>query len=129
MLGLTGDLRPAADGTPGLDNPLVRMQDLTCGAAPTSPRYRREPMIRIYVLPLGTARINFEIIKPSTWTYISLKTVTLTGSSYQAVTTDSWDALDANVFVRVSLIYNGSFSAVRIGRSHRPMRLLLSCVY
>src|SRR5215211_4684809 len=39
---------------------------------------------RIYVLPLGTAKINFEVIKPSTWTYISLKTVTLSGSTYQA---------------------------------------------
>lgn len=78
---------------------------------------------RIYALPLGTAKLNLEIIKPSTWTYISLKTVTLTGSSYQAVTTDSWNALDVDVFVRVSLIYTGSFSAVRLDD------LAVQCIY
>lgn len=69
---------------------------------------------RIYVLPLGTAKINFEVIKPSTWTYLSLKTVTLSGSTYQSVTTNSWNAFDVDVFVRVSLIYTGGFSAVRL---------------
>ena len=78
---------------------------------------------RIYALPLGTARLNFEVIKPSTWTYISLKTVTLTGSTYQAVTTNSWNALDIDVFVRVSLIYTGSFSAVRLDD------LIVQCSY
>src|SRR5262245_18859776 len=69
---------------------------------------------RINVLPLGTATVNFEIIKPSTWTYISLKTVTLSGGTYQAVTTSAWNAVDADVFLRVSLIYTNGFSAVRL---------------
>lgn len=69
---------------------------------------------QIYVQPLGTAKLNFEVIKPSTWTYIALKTVTLSGGSYQAVTTNSWRALDADVVVRVSLLYTGGFSAIRV---------------
>jgi len=78
---------------------------------------------RIYVLPLGVAKVNFEIIQPSSWRYISLKTVTLSGSSYQAVITNSWNAVDIDVFVRVSLIYNGGFSAARVDD------LLVQCSY
>lgn len=69
---------------------------------------------QIYVQPLGTAKVNFEVIKPSTWTYIALKTVTLTGGSYQAVTTNTWNAVDVDVVVRVSLLYTGGFSAARV---------------
>jgi hypothetical protein len=78
---------------------------------------------RIYVLPLGTAKLNFEVIRPSTWTYLALKTVTLSGSTYQSVVTPSWDAYDNDVFVRVSLLYNNSFSAVRVDD------MLVQCYY
>jgi hypothetical protein len=69
----------------------------------------------IYIQPIiGTSKINFEVIDPSTWRYIALKTVTLTGGSYNAVSVGPFIPARKDAFVRVSLLGNGSASAARV---------------
>lgn len=70
---------------------------------------------QIYIQPvIGNSKLNFEVIDPSTWRYVALKTVTLSGTSYQRVTVGSFIPARKDVFVRVSLIGNGSTSAARV---------------
>jgi hypothetical protein len=57
---------------------------------------------QIYIQPLNTTTLNFEVIDPPTWTYVSLKTVTLPAGSYQRVLTDPFVPYRTDVFVRVS---------------------------
>ena len=68
---------------------------------------------RIDIRPFGSVKLNFEIIDPPTWTYVALKTVTLSGSAYQTVSVGPFVPA-GSVFVRVSLLGNGGFSAVRV---------------
>lgn len=60
----------------------------------------------IYLRPYGTnVKVNFEVIDPTTWTYIALKTVTLANSyTYQLVTTDEFVPYRKDVVVRVSVL-------------------------
>lgn len=69
---------------------------------------------QVYVRPFNSVTLNFEIIDPGTWTYVALQTVTLTGSSYQAVTINSFVPPNPNVFIRVSLTGNGNLSAAHV---------------
>jgi hypothetical protein len=70
---------------------------------------------RIYIQPvIGNSKVNFEVINPSNWTYIALKTVTLTGTSYQAVQTGEFIPARKDIFVRVSLLGNGNARAARV---------------
>jgi hypothetical protein len=72
---------------------------------------------RIFVRPVtSTVTVNLEIIEPSSWGYIALKTVTLSGSTYQAVTTDVWHAVHANVVVRLSVIGGAGLFTLRAAR-------------
>jgi hypothetical protein len=78
----------------------------TCGAS-------------IYLRPFpgadgGDVRVNVEVIDPSNWNYIALKTVTLTGSGYTQVSTPSWKPGPITVFVRVSLLGVGGYSGLRV---------------
>lgn len=61
---------------------------------------------QIYVRPWGNnVKINFEVIDPATWTYVSLKTVTLANnSSYQAITTDPFIPRKKELYIRVSVL-------------------------
>lgn len=68
-------------------------------------------------------KVNFEIINPSTWNYLSLKTVTLTGSGYTLATVPSWRGGPNTVYVRVSLLGGGAFSSIRVDD------LVLQCTY
>jgi hypothetical protein len=69
---------------------------------------------QIFVQSLGTAKVNFEIINPTSWTYIALETVTLSGGGYTAVEVGPWTPGPVDVYVRLSLLGNGGFSAVRV---------------
>jgi len=72
---------------------------------------------RIYLRPWGTnVKVNFEVIDPATWTYVSLKTVTLANSpTYQAVTTDLFVPYKKEVYVRVSVLAgNGTQIGVEV---------------
>jgi len=77
----------------------------------------------IYITGLSGARVNFEVINPSTWTYISLRTVTLSEGGYTMITVPSWRGGPNVVYVRVSLIGTGGFQAVRIDD------LVVQCTY
>ncbi|HBL59149.1 MAG TPA: hypothetical protein DDZ80_11710 [Cyanobacteria bacterium UBA8803] len=70
---------------------------------------------QIYIQPLiGSSKLNFEVIDPSTWRYVALKTVTVTGGSYQAVLVGPFIPARKDLFVRVSLLGNGTASAARV---------------
>lgn len=60
---------------------------------------------QVYIDPQFTARLNLEVINPSSWTYIALKTVTLGGSGvfYQAASV-GWVPVQPNVHFRVSVL-------------------------
>jgi hypothetical protein len=65
----------------------------------------------------GASQLNVEVIDPSTWNYLAVKTVTVSSTSYVTVGTDSWHAgASPNpVYVRISLLGNGSTtSTVRV---------------
>lgn len=64
----------------------------------------------IYIRPWGgNVTLNFEVIDPATWTYISLKTVTLpTTYTYQKVVTNAFIPYKKEVYVRVSVLNNGA---------------------
>ena len=69
----------------------------------------------IYLTGLRGAKVNFEIINASTNTYISLRTVTLSGGGYSQVTVPPWRGGPNTVYVRVSLLGNGvGFNLIRI---------------
>lgn len=88
----------------------AQLHQSSCGAA-------------IYISALSGSQLNFEVINPSTWTYIALKTVTLSGGGYTLVTVGPWVPGPLTVFIRVSLLGNGGFSAVRVDD------LLVQCQY
>jgi hypothetical protein len=69
---------------------------------------------QVYVAALGPANVNFEIIDPPTWTYIALRSVHLTGGGYTAVEVGPWVPGPIDVYVRISLVGTGGFSAVRV---------------
>jgi len=64
----------------------------------------------IYLRPYqANVKVNFEVIDPTTWTYIALKTVTLVNNgSYQLVMTDVFVPHRSDVYVRVSVLGNGT---------------------
>jgi hypothetical protein len=68
--------------------------------------------VTIWVRPLGVTRFNVEVINPSDWTYISLRTVTLGTSSgyqpYQQISVPTWTPHTRDVVFRVSQIDIGT---------------------
>jgi hypothetical protein len=78
----------------------------------------------IYVQAVNyPAVVNFEVIDPASWTYISLKTAALNPGGYQQLVTPSWAATRVDVVVRVSVIGYGSVSDIRVDD------LTVQCVY
>lgn len=69
----------------------------------------------IYVQTAG-AKLNIEVIDPSTWNYVALNTVTVpsTGSGYTLVSVGPWLADIKYVHFRVALLANGGSSWVRL---------------
>jgi hypothetical protein len=61
----------------------------------------------VYIDPGFTRRLNIEVINPSNWTYLALKSVTLGGNGvfYQAASL-TWTAQQTNIHFRVSVIGN-----------------------
>jgi len=72
--------------------------------------YPGSAAVEIYLRPYGNnVKVNLEVIDPSNWTYIALKTVTLANSyTYQYVATDWFTVNRPNVFVRVSVLASGT---------------------
>jgi hypothetical protein len=66
----------------------------------------------IWVRPIGITKFNIEVINPSDYTYISLKTVTIgTASGYfpfQQLTVPTWTPRNRNILFRVSLVDIGT---------------------
>ena len=56
--------------------------------------------------PAGT-QVNVEVIDPSTWNYLAVKTVTLSGNGYADYGTPTWKSTIDPVVFRVSLLANG----------------------
>ena len=54
----------------------------------------------IYVEALGAARINFEVIDPTTWTYIALNSVTVSSGGYQPIAVGPFYPPPYDVYVR-----------------------------
>jgi len=94
----------------------------TVSLTPFQPGRTLNCATQIYIKPFGTATVSLEVIDPSTWTYVALKTVTLSGDSYKAVTTAPFIPPHKDVFVRISLTGDG-YRAVRIDD------LIVQCQY
>lgn len=78
----------------------------------------------IYVQAVNhPAVVNFEVINPANWTYISLKNAALNPGGYQQLVTPSWAANQVDVVVRVSALGYGSISDIRVDD------LTVQCVY
>jgi hypothetical protein len=61
----------------------------------------------VYIAP-PAGQVNFEIINPADWTYISRKTNDdRPDTSYHAVTVPLWHPTTADVVVRISVVLNG----------------------
>ncbi|GAA1748983.1 hypothetical protein [Luedemannella helvata] len=67
----------------------------------------------IYLTGLSGAKVNIEVINPSTWTYISLRQVTLTGGGYTQYTVPSWTGGPNTVYVRIALVGSGAYQLIR----------------
>jgi hypothetical protein len=69
----------------------------------------------IHVRAPSGARVNFEIIRPSNWTYIALLPATVSAStSYQPLVLNDWNGSARNVFVRLALIGEGTLKTIRV---------------
>ncbi len=68
----------------------------------------------IYLNGLSGAKVNFEIINPSNWTYISLSNITLSGAGYKLYTVPVWRGGPNTVYIRVSLIGTGTYNLIRV---------------
>jgi hypothetical protein len=69
----------------------------------------------IHVRAPNGARVNFEIIRRSDWTYVALLPVTLAAStSYQPLVLNNWNGGAREVFVRVALIGEGTTKTIRV---------------
>ncbi len=89
----------------------AQLHSVRCGAA-------------MYIkAPAGTAKVNLEVINPNNWTYIALKSVTLSSSSYTAVVTPTWIPGPIDVYLRVSLVGQGGFSIIRVDDAY------IQCTY
>jgi hypothetical protein len=77
----------------------------------------------VYVNGLSGAKVNFEVIEPASWTYLSLRSVTLTGGGYTQITVPPWSGGPNTVFVRISLLGAGSFNSIRVDD------LTVQCIY
>ncbi len=68
----------------------------------------------VYLTGLSGAKVNVEVINPSTWTYISLRQVTLTGGGYTQYAVPSWTGGPNTVYVRIALVGSGAYQLVRV---------------
>ncbi|MEV8514888.1 hypothetical protein [Dactylosporangium sp. NPDC051484] len=70
---------------------------------------------QIWLQQAPGTRVNFEIINPSTWTYISLNQITLPNDwQWHAYTSGSWKPGPVDVVVRVSAVSTGGFAGVKV---------------
>jgi hypothetical protein len=68
----------------------------------------------IYLQGFDGAKVNVEVIDPSTWTYVALNTVTISGSGYRQYTVGPWTGGPNTVYMRVSLLGTGAYNLIRI---------------
>jgi hypothetical protein len=68
----------------------------------------------IYLQGFDGAKVNVEVIDPSSWTYVALNSVTITGGSYRQYTVGPWTGGPNTVYVRVSLLGTGAYNLVRV---------------
>ena len=71
----------------------------------------------------STSVVNIEVIDPTTWTYVALNQVHVTGSNWQSFTVGPWRPGPVNVFFRVSLL--GANAYRYAGVDH----LVIYCTY
>lgn len=77
----------------------------------------------VYLTGLKGAKVNIEVINPSTWTYVSMRQVTLTGAGYTQYTVPSWSGGPNTVYVRISLLGTGAYQLIRADD------LVVQCTY
>jgi hypothetical protein len=69
----------------------------------------------IYVQPSGANLVGFEVINPTSWTYIASEQANLNGGSYTAVDVGPWTPGPIDVYIRLVLVANnGGFAAARV---------------
>jgi hypothetical protein len=62
----------------------------------------------------STATVNFEVIDPRTWTYLSLKRATVKGTNLQRINLPNWSNGPPRFVFRVSLFGANSFRSVEV---------------
>jgi hypothetical protein len=68
----------------------------------------------VYLQGFDGAKVNVEVIDPSSWTYVALHSVTLSGSGYRLYTVGPWTGGPNTVYVRISLLGTGAYNLVRV---------------
>ena len=68
----------------------------------------------VYLQGFDGAKVNVEVINPSDWTYVSLHSVTISGSGYRQYTVGPWTGGPNTVYVRVSLLGTGAYNLIRV---------------
>lgn len=69
----------------------------------------------VHVRAPSGARVNFEIIRRSDWTYVALLPATLPAStSYQPLVLNDWNGGARELFIRVALIGQGTTKTIRV---------------
>lgn len=71
----------------------------------------------------STSTVNIEVIDPSSWTYIALNKVSVTGSNFQQFNVGPWTPGPVDVYFRVSLLAAGSYRYLGVDS------LVVSCAY
>ncbi len=71
----------------------------------------------------STSTVNVEVINPTSWTYIALQQVRVTGSNFQNFNVGPWTPGPVDVYFRVSLLNAGSYRYLGVDD------LVVQCAY
>ncbi len=78
---------------------------------------------QIYLQDWAGTQVNFEVINPSTWTYVALKPITIANSNWNAYQVGPWTGGPTDVYVRVAVGSTGGFARVKVDD------LTVACTY
>lgn len=93
-------VRPLLPGAPGCLVLVTMGRSVTLRNNST----RKDCAAGIYLQGFAGAKVNVEVINPSTWTYVALNSITIGGSGYGQYTVGPWTGGPNLVHFRVSLL-------------------------
>jgi hypothetical protein len=71
----------------------------------------------------STSAVNVEVIDPTSWTYVALRPVKVTGSDFQAFAIGPWTPGPVDVYFRLALLGSGSYRYLGVDD------VVVQCVY